>query len=268
MVWLKRDTVNPVVPRRQAEDESKPLPATLAVVATMVEASVRPVPGGERSREVIERIRSLLEEGHFPVGSKLPSERALAMQLGVGRPALREAIKALSLIDILQSRRGAGTFVKSCGPQPLQVGPADGEPVEFRILEVLEVRKILEPRAAWLAATRATERQLLEIEAARQKLEQHDEDWIMVDQLDYELHAAIVRGAQNPVLNRISRLLVSGAGGARSVAGGFAQDLARMRRDHRAIVEAIFKRQADAAELAMTEHLNTMSLDVISEARR
>ena len=190
------------------------------------------------------------------------------MQLGVGRPALREAVKALGLIDVLQSRRGAGTFVKSAGRQPVHNGPADGELAPFKILEVLEVRKILEPRAAWLAATRATEQQLREIEAARQKLEQHDEDWYMLDHLDGELHAAIIRGAQNPALNMISRLLVSSAGANRSMAGGRVPDLERMRRDHRAIVEAIFKRQADAAELAMTEHLNTMSFDVISEASR
>ncbi len=268
MVWLKRDTVTRNVPRRLVDEEAPPLHSALPFAAAVGEAADRLESAGEPSREVIDRIRSLLDEGHFPVGSKLPSERALAMQLGVGRPALREAIKALCLVDILQSRRGAGTFVKSCGPQPLQVAFTEGDSAEFRLLEVLEVRKIVEPRAAWLAATRATERQLLEIEAAWQKLERHDEDWSMVDQLDCDLHAAIIRGALNPVMNRIGRLLVSGAGGARSASVGFAQDLESMRRDHRAIVEAIFKRQADAAELAMTEHLNRMSLEAISEASR
>lgn len=260
MVWLKRDTVQPGAPRRAPGDENK-------AFSTEGTGS-HSWPDTEPSGDVVGKLRSLVDAGHFPLGSRLPAERALAVQLRVGRPALREAIKALSQIGILQSRRGAGTFVKAHGVHTPQIGTPDGEPAEFRVLEVLEVRKILEPRAAWLAATRATERQLLEIEAARQKLEQHDQDWLMVDQLDYELHAAIIRGAQNPALNRISRFLVAGAGGARSMAGGIVQDPERMRRDHRAIVEAIFKRQADAAELAMTEHLNSMSLDVISEASR
>jgi GntR family transcriptional repressor for pyruvate dehydrogenase complex len=218
---------------------------------------------------VLDKIRRLIQEGHFPPGSKLPPERALAVQLGVGRPSLREAIKALSVLDVLESRRGAGTFVKSREPLaswwPVV---AEAETEDFGVLQIVEVRKMLEPRAAWLAATRASEHHLLEIEAARRELEKHDQDWRLVAKLDHELHSAIIRGAQNPVLDLINRFLILHVFGSRSLAAGFAPDVERMRRDHQAIVESILKRQAEAAEEAMIDHLNSLSLDFISEGSR
>ena len=242
MVWLKRDTLNRAAQTLAAGPPQAPLPAP-----------VRPA-------EVIDRLRKLVEDGRFPPGSRLPAERALAAQLGVGRPSLREAIKALSSLQVLESRRGAGTFVKS--------REALAPPSDFGVLDLLEVRKIIEPRAAWLAATRASERHLLEIETTRQQLEQHGQDWLPTAKLDYALHFAIIRGAQNPVLHHIYRHFMSNIFANRSLTGRSTLHLERMNQDHRAIVEAILKRQADAAEKAMTEHLNSVGLDFISEATR
>lgn len=207
------------------------------------------------------RLRQLIEDGHFPPGSRLPPERVLAAQLGVGRPALREALKALSGLGVVESRHRAGNFVR-----PL--APVETRSPGFTVLELLEARKILEPRSAWLAATRASETQLLEIEAARQNLEAHDDDARLVARLDYELHAAIVRAARNPALELMSRVLMSRVLGSGGLASRFMPDVARMRRDHRNIVEAILKRHADGAEKAMTDHLHSVGLDFISEAAR
>ncbi|MGB6728705.1 MAG: GntR family transcriptional regulator, partial [Terracidiphilus sp.] len=87
----------------------------------------------------------------------LPTERALAEKLGVGRPAIRESIKALTILDVLESRRGDGTYLKSLDglrsgwPAKVELGAR-----EFSMLDLLEVRKMFEPKAAKLAATRAT----------------------------------------------------------------------------------------------------------------
>lgn len=268
MVWLKRDAFQPLhphgLPAAEHMDRATANPPAESLPDSSHPAKYAPA---ESSREPLGLLRKLLEDGLFPPGSKLPPERALAEQLGVGRPALREAIKALGAMNVLESRHGSGTYVKAREAAATRMHlPADLEVGDFGILEVLEARKILEPRAAWLAATRADEEHLRDIEAARQKLELHLQDWRLVARLDYELHAAIIRGARNPVLEQLGKILTAHLYENRSLTARFAPDVERLRREHNAIVEAILKRQADCAEKAMIEHLNSAGLDFISEA--
>jgi GntR family transcriptional regulator, transcriptional repressor for pyruvate dehydrogenase complex len=269
MVWLKRDSISRAAGAQQLER------ATTAKVGdgpVGLEPVALPRNGNRTNRrasEVISRIQRLIEQGHFPPGSNLPPERTLATELGVGRPAIREAIKSLSVMGMVESRRGSGTLVKSAEPAPTTVL---GAPELFLagcgMLELLEARKILEPRAAWLAATRASEAQMLEMQNARVRLELHDRDWKLVARLDYELHLAIFRGAQNPVLEHLYRFVMLPILGNRVGVVRFAPDVERMRRDHRAIIEAVLKRQAPEAEKAMNDHLQSTAMDYILESSR
>lgn len=252
MVWLKRNSL-PLATRTQK------LKRELGVVPIQ--------PTDLLATDVLTRIRRLIEQGQFQPGSKLPPERVLAADLGTGRPALREAIKVLSVLGVLESRPGSGTFVKMM--EPIAEPPptlSNAAPRDLGVLDLLEVRKIIEPRAAWLAATRASEKQLLEIENARQRLEMHDRDWKTVARLDYELHAAIFRGAENPVLLFMYEFLMSRILDSEAVKVRFTPDVELMRSSHKAIVEAILKRQADLAERVMTEHLHSVGLNFIREA--
>jgi GntR family transcriptional repressor for pyruvate dehydrogenase complex len=246
-------------PARQPADEGEPV----------VHATAQPHPILLKRRgDVLEHLRTLLQSGKFPPGTRLPSERALAMQLGVGRPALREAIKALSILDLLESRRGAGTFVKAQDGLPAhwpEKPYLDG--TQFELLELLEVRKMFEPRAAWLAAARALQNELREIEAARRALEAAGDDWQRVVDLDFEFHATIIRAAGNAVLTSIHEALTPAMLESRRVTARSVPDFSRMYRDHSAIVEAILKRQPDQAERAMLEHLHTVGMDLISRVR-
>jgi DNA-binding FadR family transcriptional regulator len=261
MVWLKRDSIT-----RVAQRVPPARPRSVDAVPPDFQSETA---DSARPSQVLQKLRKMVEEGHFPPGSKLPPERALAAQLGVGRPSLREAIKALNVLEVLESRRGAGTFVKAGQPPAIPwFGLSREDPAELGVLDLLEVRKIIEPRAAWLAATRAGQHHLVEIEAARQKFEMHGDDGGLTAQLDYELHSAIIRGAQNPVLDMIDRFLRMHIFRKQIAGARFMPDLVRMRQDHKAIVEAILKRQADAAEKAMIDHLNAVGLDFISEASR
>ena len=222
--------------------------------------------GGGLSR-VLVRLRSLIENGAYPSGTKLPTERELATQFGVGRPAVREAIKALSFLDVIESRRGDGTYVKSPGvarlawPTHIAMWPGS-----FNALELLEVRKMIEPRASWLAAARGTPIQLREIEAARRALEAHDCDWLTVVKLDMQLHAAILRAAQNPVLDSMNEFLAPLMAQSRSITARSMADRSAMHADHKAIVNAIIQGQSDAAEHAMMAHLQRVGLDLITAA--
>src|SRR5215469_9378317 len=110
-------------------------------------------------------LKSFIRDGNYAPGMVLPTERALAEKLGVGRPAIRESIKALTILDVLESRRGDGTYLKSLdGLRRGWPAMVDLQSKDFSVLDLLEVRKMIEPKAAKLAAARATEPQLRRIE--------------------------------------------------------------------------------------------------------
>ncbi len=256
MVWLREPRKKRA--GRSAEERGPVVPAIPALPPISL----------KKKGEVLEQLRALLDGGKFAPGSKLPPERTLAVQLGVGRPALREAIKALSILDLLESRRGAGTFVKEQAGRSAQWPQnTDLDGTHFELLELLEVRKMLEPRAAWLAAARAMQNELREIEGARRALEAAGDDWQRIVDLDFELHTAIIRAAGNAVLSWIHQVLTPALLKSRKVTARSAPNRTRMYRDHDAIVEAILKREPDRAEQAMMEHLHTVGMDLISDAR-
>jgi GntR family transcriptional repressor for pyruvate dehydrogenase complex len=262
MVWLKRDSLT--VPGGRLKPGIASTSAADWDVAAPLNAYLGLEIGTTRSSEALSRIRKLVEEGRFPPGSRLPAERKLAEQLHVGRPLVREAIKVLTTLGMLESRSGSGTYVKSVrsvDPFAADV-PAEPKP-DFGMLQLLEVQEIIEPRAAWLAATRAGEWELAEIESARQRLEMHDRDWKLTPRLDMEFHKAVFRGAQNPMLQVIHDFVMERLLALQAATVHFTPALDRLRSDHRLIAEAILRRQADAAEQAMRNHWNAAAQDFI-----
>src|SRR5437016_6488845 len=115
--------------------------------------------------DAIEQIRELVASGEWGPGTRLPREADLAAQLGLSRNSLREAVRALSLIRVLEVRQGDGTYVSSLAPDLLL------ESTRFAthllrgetLLELFEVRRMLEPAAAALAAVRISEEGLAEL---------------------------------------------------------------------------------------------------------
>ena len=112
--------------------------------------------------EAIEKIKAMITSGALRAGDRLPKEADLAADLGLSRNSLREAVRALSLVNILDVRRGDGTYVTSLEPPILL--EALNFIVDFhrddRVLEFLQVRRILEPAATAMAAERITEADL------------------------------------------------------------------------------------------------------------
>src|SRR2546423_13579042 len=106
--------------------------------------------------KAIARIRELILSGDLPPGSRLPPEQQLAAELGLSRNLMREAVKALVVARVLEIRRGDGTYVTSLEPAVLLDGM--GAAVELlrgdTLLELTEVRRLFEPIATGLAATR------------------------------------------------------------------------------------------------------------------
>lgn len=220
------------------------------------------------SFSVLEKLKRYIEDNSLEVGQALPPERVLAEQFGVGRPSIREGIKALTILDVIESRRGSGTYIRSLAalrsewPAKIELRSAN-----FNLLELLEVRKMLEPAAARLAATRGSEADLAKIERACSEIE-NDLNWNNMSQHDFELHAAIIDAAGNPVLSDLYHALTSLLKKSRDVTGHSAPDRKKMFWHHRQIVNAILRGEAEAAAAAMLEHLHQVGLDLIANRKR
>src|SRR5688500_2258012 len=109
------------------------------------------------SQQVVDALCGKLRSGAYRVGDRLPSEPELGAELGVSRSTVREAVRELTALGIVEIQHGRGTFVRSLRPDLLLRGDSLTEPPNDRIREeLLEVRGIVEPEAAALAAERAT----------------------------------------------------------------------------------------------------------------
>jgi GntR family transcriptional regulator, transcriptional repressor for pyruvate dehydrogenase complex len=207
--------------------------------------------------EAIDKIKEMIVSGELGPGARLPKEADLADRLGLSRNSLREAVRALSLINVLDVRHGDGTYVTSLDPRLLL--DAMSFVVEFHrddtVLEFLEVRRILEPAATAMAAVAMTDAQIEHLRAVLDSLGNDP----TVEELvanDLEFHRAIAMGSGNTVLHSLIDSL-SGPTTRARIWRGLTQAgaLARTREQHVAICEAIASRQPELARSWATVHI-------------
>lgn len=207
--------------------------------------------------EAIEKLRSMIVSGQLRPGDRLPREADLATTLGLSRNSLREAVRALSLVRILDVRQGDGTYVSSLAADSLL--EALNFIVEFHhdasVLELLEVRRILEPAASARAAVVISEpstEQLAEI-LGRANAESPVEDLVKAD---VEFHRAIANAAGNSVLASLIESLSAPTQRAR-VWRGMTQEgaLQRTLDEHQAIFDAIARHDPEMARTWATVHV-------------
>ncbi|MEV6265425.1 FadR/GntR family transcriptional regulator [Streptomyces sp. NPDC051784] len=207
--------------------------------------------------EAIERIKEMIVSGALAPGDRLPKESELAAELGLSRNSLREAVRALSLIRILDVRQGDGTYVTSLDPQLLL--EALSFVVDFHrddtVLEFFAVRRILEPAATAMAALRIEDEQLDALEAQLDALGTDPSVEALVA-ADLEFHRGIVRCSGNSVLCSLLDGL-SGPTTRARVWRGLTQEnaVSRTLYEHRAILAALRDRDAEAARSWATVHV-------------
>jgi DNA-binding FadR family transcriptional regulator len=154
--------------------------------------------------KAIVQIRELIRTGALPPGSKLPPEKELAAQLGLSRNLAREAVKALAVARVLEVRRGDGTYVTSLQPSLLLEGL--GGAVELlqgdsaALQDLMEVRRLLEPVATALAATRISDEQLAEIQRHLDAMREARDDVRRLNSHDAAFHRAVIAATGNETL--------------------------------------------------------------------
>ena len=208
--------------------------------------------------DAIEKIKAMIVSGELRPGDRLPPEKELAEHLGLSRNSLREAVKALEIIRVLDVRRGDGTYVTSLEPHLLL------EAISFVIdmhdddslLELFAVRRMLESQAAGIAAQAASNEQS---RALIDEVASIDADTVTVDDLvahDVRFHSDIVRLTGNGYLLSLVESLSSRTIRARVWRGLTEQDaVERTISEHRAIAEAIAQHDSALATSLATAHV-------------
>ena len=207
--------------------------------------------------QIVRQIEESIQKGELSPGSQLPPERDLAKQFGVSRTAVREAIKALQEKGLVDAFPGRGTFVTTGTPNAMRRSLdrlVNSEEEEGRAY-LVEVRDILEPEIAALAAERADDEALATMREAVKTMDSAAWDSDVYIEADLDFHLALAEAAGNPIVLSLIDSIVGLLREQRlrifRVEGG--PD--RGQQHHRRILDAIQRRDPQAARAAMQSHL-------------
>ncbi len=219
------------------------------------------------SDAVTDWIISQIRKGQYRAGDRLPTERELAEQLGVGRTSVREGLRFLEKLGILEIRQGTGTVVRS-----LSLGKVFEHLVPVQTIidlpdrdvrDIMHVRRILEAESVQLAARHATERQLARLEELLDGMAaslKNPRDYL---EMDLEFHVVVAKASSNPVLAQLINLI-------RDIYTRYFEIVLRdpeMNKTslgfHRRLYAALRDHDADAARQHILAHLSQAERDVL-----
>jgi DNA-binding FadR family transcriptional regulator len=228
---------------------------------SVTEAARRELPAERLWTRVADQLRREILAGSVSAGERLSSEKALTDRFGVSRNVVREALKALEGVGLLEIRRGAGggAFVRGASPRGLNEALYSLLHLQgIQVSNVHEARVLLEPPVAAMVAERATPMDLAQLERSIERAESAlQAGQRMTPALD--LHVVLARMTGNPVLELLVGLLSDLVETSRrsysSLIDTSAAAGAEVVRDHRAIVNAIARHDGERARTTMREHL-------------
>ena len=225
-----------------------------------------PIQSERLYEQIVSQIEQRIEKGELKVGDQLPSERELAEQFAVSRTAVREAVKALREKGLVEILAGRGTFITDGTSDKIRnslgllmkIGNTKGS------ANLVEVREILEPEIAALAATRITDEYIVAMQDAVNIMEvatasNNSEAFV---EADLDFHLALAEATQNPIIPALMDSVIDLLREQRKRTGNVSGGLARGQYHHKIILEAVIKRDPDAARQAMQNHLQQVREDL------
>jgi GntR family transcriptional regulator, transcriptional repressor for pyruvate dehydrogenase complex len=214
-------------------------------------------------RKIADQLRLLIRDGEYGVGSRLPAERDLALQLGVSRPSVREALIALEVEGLVEVRPGSGVHVVA-RDSARRVGPG-----AFGLFEIFRARELVEGEIAALVARQADAGLLGELSSALAQMESEIAGGAMPIAGDRRFHLSIAEASDNgPLLRTVAELYDMRNSPLFEQFGQHFENAQSWRTavaEHRAIVQALAAHDPDAARAAMHQHLQR-SHDSYAEA--
>jgi GntR family transcriptional regulator, transcriptional repressor for pyruvate dehydrogenase complex len=226
---------------------------------------IKPVSRSSLSDEIVQQIIDLISSNALKPGERLPPERDLCKQFGVGRTSLREALRSLSVMGILDVRLGEGTFVSEGSKKYLERTLQWGLLLDPKIIEdLVEARIFLESQTAYLAAQRATAENLDEVEQTIQGMQANLDVSDRFLEYDLQFHSAVAKATQNSIFSYLlSTTRVH-------LQEWIKRSLAVPRKDkeytpeaalreHKKVFRALCKHRPEEARAAMAEHIISRS---------
>lgn len=217
-----------------------------------------------RSHEVVNRILALVRSGNLQPGDRLPPERELIEIFAISRPSLREGLRALGALGVIESRHGGGAFVTNLDARRL-LAPLDFylSLTESNLQESFACRQLIEVETVRIAARTARPSDIAALQTMMDAHEAVQTDPVGFRILDSRFHEMLGRMAGNSILASFSNALYNLGLDIRRRATEAPGQIGQSTADHQAIVEAIKAHDEDSAARAMTLHL-----DHIAESTR
>jgi GntR family transcriptional regulator, transcriptional repressor for pyruvate dehydrogenase complex len=222
-----------------------------------------PIQSERLYERIVSQIEQRIEAGDLKVGDQLPSERELAEQFAVSRTAVREAVKTLRQKGLVEIRLGRGTFITNETTDTIRnslsllmkIGGKNGS------ANLVEVREILEPEIAALAATRITDEDITTMREAVEIMDTALDNVNVFVEADLDFHLALAEGTQNPLIPILMDSIIDLLREQRKRIGLAKGGLQRGQIHHKQILDAVTRRDPQAARQAMHNHLQQVRED-------
>ena len=219
---------------------------------------------GRLNEQIVVQVEERILSGELKSGDQLPPERELVKQFGVSRTAVREAIKTLSQKGLIAVYPGRGTFVIDSTTSAVRhsinmlfkIGGKDG------ITDLVEVREIMEPEIAALAACRATEKQINTMQEIVITMENSINEPSTFIEADLDFHLILAQATNNSLIPALIDSLIELLREHRMQAASVEGGLKRGQPFHRLILEAIRRKDENAAREAMSAHLKQIREEI------
>ncbi len=207
---------------------------------------------------IVKQITDMIKCGELKPGDRLPTERDLAVELNVSRTAIREALRAMELMGIIESKVGGGTYIRELTLENLMDPLAGILSRNDRLtIELIEVRMLLEVEIAKQAARRVNEKNIQALEKSLQLMQKEIDDGGLGLKGDNAFHLELAKAADNLAMMSITRLCGELLNNTRKAALEALEDRRLGVRHHQAIFEAVKAGRAEEAGQLMRMHLET-----------
>jgi GntR family transcriptional regulator, transcriptional repressor for pyruvate dehydrogenase complex len=253
-----------------AFDSGAGLSDNIQMTGRVLKLNVSPLPVLNRVEEVARKLVSRIRSGELQPDMRLPSEQMMAVQFGVSRTVIREAIARLKNEGLVTTRQGSGAFVRDWESSSLHLDPEISKSLKS-VLFIAELRKGIEAEAAALAAERRTRKELVAIDKAYARVSETTRARGDSARADMGFHRAIADASHNPyyaaILDYLSQFLVQALRVSRGNEA-LREDFARqVESEHLDIVDAIRRKDSSAARLAAQVHMDQARIRIRKAGR-
>jgi GntR family transcriptional regulator, transcriptional repressor for pyruvate dehydrogenase complex len=219
---------------------------------------IRPFSPVSRQDEVAIRIREYITENGLHPGDRLPGEAWFASQLNVGRPLVREALKGLEAVGVVEARKGVGRFVRAFEAESyLRHVSTDILIQSFSELDLIETRCVLEVATVGDAVARLTDEDIAEIDDLLDAMRTRASMGISFTEADLGLHKVIMSRADNRFITAMLDAVYAVSVERVNINGYSPEKIEQDMAEHEAIVRAVRGRDGKAARAALIAHFNT-----------